>query len=110
MAAVIGSTTDRRGAARVAAGSTQWCPNAVLRPGVTVTLINISTCGALFESAARLRPGLRTELQLAGGGMRRIVRGRLDRCHVAALDPLCYRGVMVFEELLELDSIDTGNG
>jgi hypothetical protein len=79
-------------------------PERRAAPGVTVTLINISTCGALFESAARLRPGLRTELQLAGGGQRRTVRGRLDRCHVAALDPLCYRGVMVFEELLEVSS------
>jgi hypothetical protein len=72
-----------------------------------VIVINISPCGALFESTARLRPGLHTELQLAGNGMRRAVRGRLDRCHVAALDPLCYRGVIVFEERLELASMET---
>ena len=30
------------------------------------------------------------------------VRGRLDRCHVAALEPLRYRGVLMFDERVEL--------
>ena len=88
----------------------------MLRPGLLVTLVNISNGGALFESRGWLRPGARTELQLEtrwaetlGIRRRQTVRGRLDRCHVAALDPLCYRGVIVFEELLDADSTPMGN-
>jgi hypothetical protein len=66
--------------------------------------LNIRTRAALVESAARLRPGAHTELQLRTAGQRRVsVRARLDRCHVAALAPLRYRGVLVFDERLILD-------
>jgi hypothetical protein len=30
------------------------------------------------------------------------IKGRLDRCHVSALEPLRYRGVLVFEQQLTL--------
>ena len=52
---------------------------------------------ALVESAAWLRPGARTELQVAVDGGRTSVRARLDRCYVAALEPLRYRGVLIFD-------------
>jgi hypothetical protein len=65
-------------------------------------LINISSRAALVESDARLRPGRITELQLALAAGRASIRGRLDRCYVAALEPLRYRGVLVFEDRLEL--------
>ena len=88
----------------------------MLRPGLLVTVVNISSGGALVESSGWLRPGARTELQLEtrwaetlGLRRRQTVRGRLDRCHVAALDPLCYRGVIVFEELLDADSSPMGS-
>jgi hypothetical protein len=73
-----------------------------------VTLINISTRAALVESAARLRPGAHTEIQLAGSGTRVAVRGHLDRCHVAALDPVRYRGVLVFEQCMALEDERSG--
>lgn len=41
-----------------------------------------------------------TELQLANGGGRMSIKGRLDRCHVSALEPLRYRGLLVFEQRL----------
>lgn len=107
--------TDRRSWARVLPASTRWRPQAVLRPGLPVTLLNISVNGALVESPAWLRPGARTELQLEARiaqvlGIRRrhSVRGQLDRCHVAALDPICYRGVIVFDERLDIDA-DAGS-
>jgi hypothetical protein len=78
-------------------------PDAVLRPGQSVVLVNISSRAALVESAARLRPGAQTELQLAIHGRRTNIRGQLNRCHVSALDPLRYRGVLVFEERLEFE-------
>lgn len=65
-------------------------------------LLNINSRAALVESDARLRPGAITELQLAVGTRRASIRGRLDRCYVAALEPLRYRGLLVFEDRLEL--------
>lgn len=76
----------------------------MLRPGQPVTLINICSRAALLESATRLRPGAHTEVQLAGSGRRESVKGRLDRCYVAALDPLRFRGVLLFDECVDLDA------
>jgi hypothetical protein len=41
-------------------------------------------------------------MQLAGQGQRASIKGRLDRCYVAALEPLRYRGVVLFEHALDL--------
>jgi hypothetical protein len=65
-------------------------------------LLNINSRAALVESEARLRPGAITELQLALAGGRASIRGRLDRCYVAAVEPLRYRGLLVFENRFEL--------
>ena len=45
-------------------------PTPSFGPGQPVTLLNISSRGALVESAARLRPGAHTEMQLAGRSAR----------------------------------------
>lgn len=97
---------ERRTERRRTAGGVRCRPDAVLRPGQPVVLLNISSRAALVESEARLRPGASTELQLALGGGRTSIRGRLDRCHVAALEPLRYRGVLVFEQRLEFEDED----
>lgn len=103
MAAVACAALERRRTHRLAPEVTQWRPEAVLRPGQPVVLVNISVHGALVESAARLRPGAHTELQLVGRGARCRMRGRLDRCHIATLEPLAYRGAIVFEDQLDLE-------
>jgi len=41
-------------------------------------------------------------MQLAGPDRRVSIAGRLDRCYVAALDPLRYRAVMLFDKRLDL--------
>ena len=100
MASVTDSRERRR--ARRSAGGGRWSPDAVLRPGQPVTLLNISSHAALVESPSRLRPGARTEMQLAGAHVRASVGGRLDRCYVAALEPLRYRGVLVFDHCVDV--------
>lgn len=100
--ASLAAQAERRRDHRIEPAQTSWRPNAVLRPGQSVQLLNICRCGALVESGAPLRPGARTELQLAGLGARHTIRGRLERCHVTALDPLRYRGVIVFDDSVEL--------
>lgn len=94
---------ERRQECRRAGGSARWQSRAVLRPGQPVTIINITSRAALVESAARLRPGAMTDLQLAGVGTRASIRGRLDRCCVSALAPLRYQGVLLFETPLDVD-------
>lgn len=95
---------ERRTEKRRTAGGVQCRPDAVLRPGQPVVVLNINSRAALVESHVRLRPGALTELQLASGSGRTSIRGTLDRCHVCALEPLRYRGLLVFEGRLELAS------
>jgi hypothetical protein len=94
------SAQDRRQATRVPPDRTPWPAAALLRPGLEVRVINVSCGGALVESANRLKPGARAELQLSGS-KRQIVRGRIDRCRVMDLDPIRYEGAIVFDQLLE---------
>jgi hypothetical protein len=108
MASVVLDVIERRRERRRPGGGPRWQVHAVLRPGQAVTLLNINSHAALVESPARLRPGAKTELQLASPGGRASVRGRLDRCHVAALEPLRYRGVLIFEHLLAIGDEDAG--
>lgn len=109
MAALTDRWSDRRAEERLAVERLRWRANAVLRPGQPVVLLNINSRAALVESDARLRPGAHTELQLLRGGDRTTIRGHLERCHVAALEPLRYRGVLIFEHRLALDDEGAGS-
>jgi hypothetical protein len=101
--AAVANARERRSERRRSAGSVLCVPDAVLRPGQAVILVNINSRAALVESEVRLRPGAHTELQLAMQGRRTSIKGQLDRCHVCALEPLRYRGVLVFAERFELE-------
>ncbi|MNC88807.1 hypothetical protein D3C83_46690 [compost metagenome] len=103
MATVAIDLVERRRERRSAGGGARWRPHALLRPGQPITLLNISSHAALVESDARLRPGARTEVQLAGSIARTSIAGRLDRCYVAALEPIRYRGVLVFDQRIDVD-------
>jgi hypothetical protein len=94
---------ERRRECRCPGGGSRWRSHALLRPGQSVTLLNISSRAALVESAARLRPGAHTEVQLAGSQVRTFIGGRLDRCYVAALEPIRYRGVLLFDQRVDVD-------
>ena len=97
MAPLAASLVERRAARRDAIADTRWDAQAILRPGVSVRLLNISTQAVLLESSRWLRPGTRTELQLAAGSVRTSVPARLDRRYVVGLEPLRYRGVLIFD-------------
>jgi len=102
MASVAIDLIERRCERRTAGAGPHWQARAILRPGQPVTLLNISSRAALVESAARLRPGAHTEVRLAGSQVRASIGGRLDRCYVAALEPIRYRGVLVFDERVDV--------
>lgn len=107
MAPVAVDVIERRREMRRPGGETRWGTRAVLRPGQQVNVINICSRGALVESSARLRPGAQTEMQLVGSGVRSSVKGRLARCYVAALEPLRYRGVVIFDQCMEVGDVST---
>ena len=102
MAPVTIDPEDRRCEPRRSGEGSRWHRYAVLRPGQAVMLVNINSRAALVESDSRLRPGAQTEMQLAGSGVRTSISGRLDRCYVAALEPIRYRGVVLFDRRIEL--------
>ena len=98
-------TSERRAEQRLSARALRWREDAVLRPGQPVVVLNITSRAALVESDARLRPGAHTELQLVSGGQRTSIGGRLDRCHVAALEPLRYRALLIFDHRLAVGEV-----
>ena len=102
--AAVAHLPERRAEPRWTPVDLAWRTEAVLRPGQAVLLVNVSRHGALVESRVRLRPGAVTELHATAGQDRMAIRGRLDRCFVAALEPLRYRGVLVFEHRLALET------
>lgn len=111
MAPVTATMTERRSERRYATAATQWEEEAILRPGIPVTVLNISAHGVLFESSIRLQPGVRTEIQLMTEDDRRAkVRGHLVRCQVFGLGPLRYRGVLMFDERVDLGLPHQGKG
>jgi hypothetical protein len=97
--AVIAAPCERRRERRHSASAVLRDREGLLRPGLSVVVLNINSRAALVESHAQLRPGARTELRLAMRNGRTSIRGRLDRCHVFALEPLRYRGVLVFDDV-----------
>jgi len=110
MAALALPTTERRREPRLAGGGPRFDAGAVLRPGHSVVLVNISRRAALVESGTRLRPGAHTELQLCGAGTRASVRGRVERCQVVHLEPLRFHGVVVFDDSVEVGADSEGSG
>lgn len=101
---------DRRTGRRRQPHETPWCEVALLRPGQEVRLVNLSSGGALLESPRRMRPGSAAELHLLAPAGRCVLRARILRCSVAALEPLRYRGAIAFEDQLDLDAGTMGRG
>ena len=108
MAPVTAHATERRKNTRCSGAGPRWKREAILRPGQPIIVVNICKHAALVESGARLRPGSLSEIQLAGPSCRMSVRGRLDRCYVAALNPIRFRGLLLFERPVDVNAeIDT---
>jgi hypothetical protein len=73
---------------------------ARIRPGHRVTLVNVSTDGALLDAPTPLRPGAGIEVQFERADHRVRIAGTVVRCGVAALDANrgpTYRAAIAFE-------------
>jgi len=97
-----GPETDRRCARRRVSVEEHGIVAARVRPGLAVSLIDVSAGGALVETTRRLLPGASVELQLETGQVCVTVRGRVVRCAVAHVrsTSMCYRGAISFDRCL----------
>lgn len=73
-----------------------------LRVGGTLEVRDISARGARVDGAARLLPGVPTDVHVVGAEGRRLVRGRVVWSRVRTLAPLAYESALVFDEPLTL--------
>jgi hypothetical protein len=97
------SRPDRRAGSRRAAAAYGFEYHGHLRPGTPVLIVNLSTCGALVESAMPCRPGVRTELHLdSPDGRRHSAIGEVLRCWVTSVAPLRFRSAVSFEAPADL--------
>jgi hypothetical protein len=74
--------------------------HAILRPGYAVSLVDLSSGGALIQGPRPLRPGARVHLQLQTGTLRLGISAHVLRCSVASLDSrqgVQYRGALRFD-------------
>jgi len=75
---------------------------AILRPGYAVSLIDLSSGGALIEGPRPLRPGSRVHLQLTTKTRRLGIVAHVLRCSVASLGAgqggVQYRGALQFDQ------------
>jgi hypothetical protein len=95
------SPQDRRRSRRFGRGD-HGIVSARVRPGHSVSVVDVSAGGALVEGEYRLMPGAVVELHLETGRERASIRGRVLRCAVARLRPssVCYRGAIGFDRHL----------
>jgi len=70
------------------------------RPGHRLVVIDVSPRGALVEAMRPLRPGSHLEVQLETNARSTMLRARVLRCVVAALDAsgVTYRAALAFSE------------
>jgi len=97
MADGLSGTPDRRTTPRSRLDHGCWQSAGRLRPAQDVRVLDLSAGGARLESAGQMSPGARAELQLFGE-VRWQLRGRVQRCAVSRLTPLCYEGAIQFDE------------
>ena len=94
---------ERRAAPRRAAAAYGFEYHGQLRPGTAVLVLNLSSFGALLESALPCRPGTRTELHLdSPDGRRQSTTGAVLRCWVTSVAPLRFRSAVRFEKETDL--------
>lgn len=95
----IALVDDRRVDARFGA-EVLGSPRATVRPGCTVTIIDLSAGGALVQAGRPLRPGARVHVHFHRGSRRLTLAAHVQRCVVWALDAdhgVMYRAALQFE-------------
>jgi hypothetical protein len=96
---------ERRKATRRSPADDEPLSRMRLRAGRELGVVNVSSSGALVDSAARLLPGTHVDVHIVTSEGRTLVRSRVIRAYVCQLeaDAIRYRGAIAFER-----SVDAG--
>jgi hypothetical protein len=102
---MLSSENDRRLFARRVPRPDETLARARLRTGRELTVVNVSSSGALVESVTRLLPGTRADVHIVTRHGRVLVRTRVVRAMVWRLeaDVVCYRAALAFDTTLDTD-------
>lgn len=78
-----------------------WFPDLVMRvrPGLPVSVREVSSGGCVIDTNRSLLPGARVELAVTSNSGRRVVRGRVMRCHVGKISA----SVVTFAAAVQFD-------
>lgn len=98
---LVDGTHERRAGTRYGAVEAGWQSAGTLRPGHELQLVDVAARGVLFETAARVLPGARVEVQVGRDGTRCRTAGVVRRCRVVALRPLRFQAAIVLDQPLE---------
>ncbi len=104
-----GGRVERRRHVRRPAADLTGLRAARLRPRVDVVLMELSPGGALVETATRLRPGMKTVLQLTTRKGELPAPGGVVRAWVTDILPdrgVLYRGALRFDRPIDLPERD----
>lgn len=105
-----GVPDDRRAEPRTRPVDAGWRSAGTLRPGHEIVLIDIAARGLLIETAARVLPNARVEVQLGRSETRCRTSGQVRRCRVVALRPLRYQAAIALDHALEASTTTEAHG
>jgi hypothetical protein len=90
---------DRRKASRRIPLTGEPISRVRLRTGHEMTVVDVAHGGVLVEGQVRLLPGTHIEAHVVTRSGRLLIRSRVVRCSVAALQPdgILYRGALAFD-------------
>lgn len=103
---VPATASDRRAHVRVPAQELEWLKSIRVKIGQTIapiSLIDLSSGGALYESRSPLKPGTSATLTVVGRAVVETTGVRVLRCEVSSLDGgLIYRSACEFDREIAL--------
>jgi hypothetical protein len=98
--------SDRRAHQRIPARHLPRLRSARIKFGPSVSLLDVSTGGALVQTATPLQRGSEALLELVGDGTLVVIPFRVVRCQISALDdPPLYAGACAFTQPLDLSTL-----
>jgi hypothetical protein len=96
--------TDRRHGNRWAPSATDPLSRFRLRLGRELSVVDVSTSGALVQGTTRLLPGTSVDVHVTATHGRVLIRARVVRCSVwdMTADVVQYRGALAFSTPVDL--------
>lgn len=98
------TNADRRRVTRWTPPFTDALSRVRLRGGRELSVVDVSSLGALVQGSARLLPGTHIDVHITTTRGRLLVRARVVRCAVWDLTAaaVSYRGALAFEHAVDL--------